>query len=210
MLRILFSVLICVIAVCVVYAYFKFKIAKPSRPSEIKTSVLNFNHTGFVTVETAVASKFTFDIFFELKMKKNGFIMMLGDPATTENPKQPFLSVWVTNGTVMIVSNNAEGYTKAVSKKAVLDGNWHTVHFARKDDKLILRVDSEPDVIVTTSATPADIIPLSTFYIGGRPFAEAATKNGIIGMEGCVRNLSLDGRRISTFELFGHVETKCS
>jgi hypothetical protein len=166
---------------------------------------LRFEKRGFAS--RRFITGLSYRIKFDLKTRHDGFVMMIGEPATLEKPRSPFMSIWVMQGHFMVACNGSVNMVHMKSANIVADNEWHTYEVIRDKRDMVVKIDDFLEMSTITSAFVDDVIPEDLLYIGGRPNEEMA--NGIIGITACIRNIELNNEKGLPLNITGIVGDKC-
>ncbi len=210
MLRFGLLVAIAILSIVVVFVYVTYEMSTdgPDKPAILTNNVLSFDNACYVTIDRKSPIALTYSLRFDIRSTSNGLIFMMGGPATIDNPTNPFVSVWLDDGAIVVVTNGSIGLKRMISSKNRLnDDAWHTVSIIRTLNSVNLSVDGVMDQPMTIGSELIDVIDSPTMYLGGRPIDGENLK--VLGISACIKNIIVNDFAVQSFKAVGRVKTEC-
>ncbi|XP_012676862.2 laminin subunit alpha-4 [Clupea harengus] len=136
---------------------------------------------------------------FSLSVKTQsnfGLIFYVSDE-TEDN----FMALFMAQGKLMYTFNIGQDKVRIKTQEKYNDGAWHNVIFIRDGNTGRLIVDGLTVIDDRVTGTNASWHVSRSVYVGGVPPGKAQTniqRNSANSFTGCVRNLQLNGRRLSS------------
>ncbi|XP_075032849.1 laminin subunit alpha-5 isoform X1 [Mixophyes fleayi] len=154
------------------------------------------SHLEFTNIPGSLQERFHFSMEVRLNTS-SGLLFYVADERGTST-----LSLYVSNARFILLMNINGKTHRLRSKDKYTDGNWHTVFFGKEKNKLRLVVDGlKAQTGVLHSG--AFVSLKSPVYIGGIPTLKNRPDNldaTLNGFRGCMRNLKMDGKALSSPE----------